>query len=187
MTPNLPAVIAELKRLKHACQVRDKWLREDSREEYTDALIEHADTLLAAAEECEQLRVQLAGCGVAALDGSAEQEAKTGAYGWSPAYADVLHLRRKYDVMARDIEEWDRRLKAKAEECERLREALDEVTTCPTCNGEKVWTPECQGCLSGYGSCTCTTEKPMPCPQCDGSGRDFAGSDKARAALEGKT
>ena len=32
-------------------------------------------------------------------DGSEGQEAKRGQYGWSPAYADVLALRRKYDVL----------------------------------------------------------------------------------------
>lgn len=52
-------------------------------------------------EECEQLRVQLAGCGVAALGATAEdQVAKRGDYGWSPAYQDVLDLRRRYDLVA---------------------------------------------------------------------------------------
>lgn len=54
-------------------------------------------------EECEQLRVQLAGCGVAALGGT-NNPAKKGDYGWSQAYQDVLDLRLKYDDLQRKVD-----------------------------------------------------------------------------------
>jgi hypothetical protein len=55
----------------------------------------------AVVEVAEQLQVQLAGCGVAALGGTCDpQVAKVGDYGWSPAYADVLKLRRAFDKIA---------------------------------------------------------------------------------------
>lgn len=52
--------------------------------------------------EAEQLQVQLAGCGVAALGGTSDPViAKRGDYGWSQSYQDVLELRRKYEVLLR--------------------------------------------------------------------------------------
>jgi hypothetical protein len=50
-------------------------------------------------KEIDQLRVQLAGCGVAALGGTKPaQVAKRGDFGWSPAYQDVLNLRLKLEA-----------------------------------------------------------------------------------------
>lgn len=52
-------------------------------------------------EQIEQLQVQLAGCSAAALEATREP-AKRGQWGWSPAYQDVLDLRRKYDTLVGD-------------------------------------------------------------------------------------
>ena len=59
------------------------------------------DKPIAESEIMEQLRVQLAGCSVAAL-GYIKDPAKQGDYGWSPSYQDVLDLRRKYDVLIQE-------------------------------------------------------------------------------------
>lgn len=53
-------------------------------------------------ERVEQLEVQLAGCGVAALGWAKDgQRAKQGHYGWSGSYQDVLDLREKYERQLR--------------------------------------------------------------------------------------
>ena len=52
-------------------------------------------------DETEQLRVQLAGCSVAAL-GWIKNTAKKGDYGWSVAYQDVLDLRLKYEELLKE-------------------------------------------------------------------------------------
>jgi len=46
--------------------------------------------------DLEQTRVQLAGCGCAAL-GATKDPAKQGDFGWSPSYQDVLKLRIKWE------------------------------------------------------------------------------------------
>jgi hypothetical protein len=48
----------------------------------------------------DQLRVQLAGCGVAARGGlRAEQVLSRGAWGWSPSYQDVLEMRTEVEAL----------------------------------------------------------------------------------------
>ena len=51
-------------------------------------------------EQVEQMTVQLAGVSTAA-EGCTRDPAKRGEWGWSPAYQDVLDLRRKYDALLR--------------------------------------------------------------------------------------
>lgn len=59
----------------------------------------------AVEEEMEQLRVQLAGCSVAALGwAQGDNLAKRGDYGWSPSFQDVLDLRQKYEQILKEAE-----------------------------------------------------------------------------------
>lgn len=53
-------------------------------------------------EDIDQLRAQLAGCGVAAT-GWNHNPASPGMWGWSPSYQDVLDLRRKFEAAMRVI------------------------------------------------------------------------------------
>lgn len=54
---------------------------------------------------CRQLEVQLAGCAVAAQGwAKGEQKAEEGAYGWSPAYADVERIRRAMEVGREELQ-----------------------------------------------------------------------------------
>jgi hypothetical protein len=54
-------------------------------------------------DELERTRVQLAACGVAALDGSEAQEVPRDAYGWSASYASVLKTRRQFNTLQRTL------------------------------------------------------------------------------------
>lgn len=62
-----------------------------------------------------------------------------------------------------------------------MRTAL-EMWRCGTCGGTHKFTPECQGCLSGEGPCTCGQEEEQACPQC--CAIDMPGLTKEYAALE---
>lgn len=60
-----------------------------------------AHELIETSAELEQLRVQLAGCSVAALGGIHDPNvlATQGMYGWSVTYEDVVALRMKYEEL----------------------------------------------------------------------------------------
>lgn len=75
--------------------------------------------------ELEQVRVQLAGCLVAA-EGATRDLAKQGDYGWSPAYQAVLDLRQKYDAL--DIEY--RGLRAQFDELQKHYYVLADALEC---------------------------------------------------------
>ena len=67
--------------------------------EFGHSLMKHAGQTKEQ-KEIEQLHVQLAGVGVAALGGTKpSMTAKKFGYGWSPAYQSTLELRRKYDKL----------------------------------------------------------------------------------------
>ena len=79
-----------------------------------DCLLEFVSKREAAlTDQIEQLRVQLAGCSVAAVDSSEANQAQPGSYGWSVSYRDVQELKKKYDTTqkvaeaARAIEEYE--------------------------------------------------------------------------------
>lgn len=58
-------------------------------------------------------------------------------------------------------------------ELDALRDALEEVCSCERCDGRgKLY-----GAISGNA---------MECPYCQGTGRDYHGSEKARKLLEAK-
>ena len=106
----LDAAVAENERLKDRLATLDHdfgaLVYEHQRE--VAALKQERDTYESAATkalaerdalgaELEQCRVQLAGCGVAAMGGT-KDPAKQGDYGWSPSYQDVLNLRAELDA-----------------------------------------------------------------------------------------
>jgi hypothetical protein len=129
-------------------------------------LREREEQLAAANSEVEQLQVQLAGCGVAALGGTKDPSVK-GQYGWSPAYQDTLDLRLRCD--------------AAEEQLAKLREAaiaLRQYGTC-FCDFEssqfsdypsKEHTYECIAMDAALDKPTAETvplDMILPCPRCN--------------------
>jgi hypothetical protein len=68
----------------------------------------------------------------------------------------------------------------KAEACAEERRVALIPFQCETCSGTHLFTYECQPCLTGIGSCICSTQKPEPCPQCQSDN----GLKEMYAALE---
>jgi hypothetical protein len=81
--------------------------------------------------ENEQLRVQLAGCGVAAMCNTRrsmeEQRCKKGDYGWSISYGDVLRSVEEQIKLREENERWMDSVKAAHDERDRYREALEKI------------------------------------------------------------
>ncbi len=70
------------------------------------------DKVIDYRDETEQLRVQLAGCGVAALGGiQGDMLIRQGDYGWSASYQDVVNLRLKYDALHKQLEDTNTELR----------------------------------------------------------------------------
>ena len=62
------------------------------------------ETGVPESDELERVRVQLAGCSVAANGGTKHPHlVQEGAYGWSPSYQDVLDLRLQHDKVLANI------------------------------------------------------------------------------------
>ena len=123
------------------------------------------DTMLAEVEsEAERLRVQLAGCSVAALGNTAEaaaQRAKPGDWGYSASYGDVCA------AVDREMAEREN-VAALTAQVERLREALIE---CGECQHYCTRSPQ-PGCDCSFCAALFIPDKPFGCPAgCDGGRR----------------
>jgi hypothetical protein len=72
---------------------------------HEDRIQELEAKVVSLEEEAERLRVQLAGCGVAALGGIAPRtrQAMAGDYGWSASYQDVVNLRERYELETAEL------------------------------------------------------------------------------------
>jgi hypothetical protein len=88
----------------------------------------------------------------------------------------IAHLTQQRDRLRRQQIEAIGNGSFLREENAKLREALEEVTRCAFCNGKG--SHDYGSSVGEFGT--------LVCKVCDGTGRNFRGSEKARAALEDK-
>ena len=86
------------------------------------------DTVKTLEDKIEQLRVQLAGCGVAALGyAKGKNDCKKGGYGWSQSFEDVKTLWAKYSAVLKQVDLADDTIDKLTARCKGYEVRLNEV------------------------------------------------------------
>lgn len=116
--------------LKEWTMILPREIRDD-----VDARLAENAALKAEVEELrrdlEQTRVQLAGCGVAAM-GGVKEDCKPGEYGYSASLSDVVNLYRKYEAAESRLARYEGVIKA-VEDC-----PIEDLESCIEVNGQDL-------------------------------------------------